>query len=77
MKTYLLKLQLSLRISLTKLRVSNHKLPYRDANIKIWSVVRENVMCVMYYEMNFIFCFSAVFLMMTGSYFCQNIIGPT
>ena len=45
--------------------------------MKIWSVVRENVMCVMYEGMNFIFCFSAVFFMMRGSYFCQNFIGLT
>ena len=42
--------------------------------MKIWSVVREHVMCDKYQGMNFIYYFSAVFLMMRGNYFCQNLL---
>ena len=42
--------------------------------MRIWSVVRENLLCVILLGDEF-FCFSAVFLMMGGSYFCQKIIG--
>ena len=42
-ETYLLKLPVSIRISLTKFRVSNHKLP----DMKTWNVMREKLVCVM------------------------------